>query len=87
MYSPEISQYISSIKPDVTPDQEVAIRNLIRLKSQTELYDQLITDYTSNGNKLSELEKNTGIRTSKSDVIKFKHLLNKDKQQIDDVYQ
>jgi hypothetical protein len=33
MYSPEISQYISSIKPDVTPDQEVAIRNLIRLKS------------------------------------------------------
>lgn len=87
MYSPEISQYISSIKPDVTPDQEVAIRNLIRLKSQTELYDQLITDYTSNGNKLSELEKNTGIRTSKSDVIKFKHLLNKDKQQIDAVYQ
>ena len=85
MYSPEISQYISSIKPDVTPDQEVAIRNLIRLKSQTELYDQLITDYTSNGNKLSELEKNTGIRTSKSDVIKFKHLLNKDKQQIDAV--
>jgi hypothetical protein len=80
MYSPEISQYISSIKPDVTPDQEVAIRNLIRLKSQTELYDQLITDYTSNGNKLSELEKNTGIRTSKSDVIKFKHLLSKDKQ-------
>jgi hypothetical protein len=87
MYSPEISQYISSIKPDVTPDQEVAIRNLIRLKSQIELYDQLITDYTSNGNKLSELEKNTGIRTSKSDVIKFKHLLNKDKQQIDAVYQ
>jgi hypothetical protein len=87
MYSPEISQYISSIKPDVTPDQEVAIRNLIRLKSQTELYDQLITDYTSNGNKLSELEKNTGIRTSKSDVIKFKYLLNKDKQQIDAVYQ
>lgn len=87
MYSPEISQYISSIKPDVTPDQEVAIRNLIRLKSQTELYDQLITDFTSNGSKLSELEKNTGIRTSKSDVIKFKHLLNKDKQQIDAVYQ
>jgi hypothetical protein len=80
MYSPEISQYISSIKPDVTPDQEVAIRNLIRLKSQTELYDQLITDFTNNGNKLSELEKNTGIRTSKSDVIKFKHLLIKDKQ-------
>lgn len=87
MYSPEMSQYISSIKPDVTPDQEVAIRNLIRLKSQTELYDQLITDFTNNGSKLSELEKNTGIRTSKSDVIKFKHLLNKDKQQIDDVYQ
>ena len=83
MYSPEISQYISSIKPNVTPDQEVAIR----LKSQTELYDQLITDFTSNGSKLSELEKNTGIRTSKSDVIKFKHLLNKDKQQIDAVYQ
>lgn len=87
MYSPEMSQYISSIKPDVTSDQEVAIRNLIRLKSQTELYDQLITDFTNNGNKLSELEKNTGIRTSKSDVIKFKHLLNKDKQQIDAVYQ
>lgn len=87
MYSPEMSQYISSIKPDVTPDQEVAIRNLIRLKSQTELYDQLITDFTNNGSKLSELEKNTGIRTSKSDVIKFKHLLNKDKQQVDDVYQ
>lgn len=57
MYSPEMSQYISSIKPDVTPDQEVAIRNLIRLKSQTELYDQLITDFTNNGSKLSELEK------------------------------
>ena len=87
MYSQDVSDHIASIKPDATPDQEMAIRNLIRLKSQLEQYDQLISDFTSNGEKLAELEKNTGIRTSKSDVIKFKHLLSKDRKEVDNLYQ
>lgn len=87
MYSPEITEHIQRIKPDATPDEEANIRTLIRLKSQLDQYDKLITDFTNHGQKLEELEKNTGLRTSKTDVIKFKHLLNTDKEQLNKQYQ
>lgn len=85
-YSPEITEHIQSIKPDATIDEEAVIRQAIFDKVKLEQYDQLINDFNNQGKKLAELEDNTGIRTSKSDVIKFKHTLEKDRKGIQQGY-
>jgi hypothetical protein len=46
----------------------------------------LIEDYEQNGTKLNELEKHTNLRTSKSDVVHFRNLLNTDKENLNKSY-
>lgn len=62
------------------------IRNAISLYSELEVYNRLINDYEQNSTKLNDLEKNTGIRTSKADVIHFRNLLNTDKKALENSY-
>lgn len=62
------------------------IRNAISLYSELEVYNRLINDYEQNSTKLNDLEKNTGLRTSKADVIHFRNLLNTDKKALENSY-
>lgn len=62
------------------------IRNAISLYSELEVYNRLINDYEQNSAKLNDLEKNTGLRTSKADVIHFRNLLNTDKKALENSY-
>lgn len=62
------------------------IRNAISLYSELEVYNRLINDYEQNSTKLNDLEKNTGLRTSKADVIHFRNLLNTDKKTLENSY-
>lgn len=89
MYRPEVEQHIDKIAPmtDLDEISKIDARNTIRKAIEMypllQQYNQLIDDYFDNdAKKLEELEKNTGIRTSKTDVIKFKHALNKDKKDV-----
>lgn len=83
MYSPEVEQHIQQIAPNATPDEQAQIRKAIELKSFLQQQSSIIDDYFSDsGKKLDEIQKNTGLRTSKTDVITFKHMLNKDKKSV-----
>lgn len=86
MYSPEVEKHIVTIAPDADIDTQTSIRRAIETYPILKLHDELINDFFDNSaKKLEELEKNTNIRTSRSDVIKFKHALNKDKKAISKV--
>ena len=85
-YSSDITEHIQNIKPNATLDEESVIRQAIFDKAKLDQYNELIQDFDKQGKKLQSLEDNTGIRTSKSDVIKFKHTLVNDKNKLQEGY-
>lgn len=83
----QIANIIGKIPEDKRSEISIEdVRNLIALKSEIDVYSDLIKNFEENGTKLSDLEKNTGLRTSKSDVIHFKHLLNTDRKNLQKAY-
>lgn len=83
----QIEKVISKLSDEQRSQISVEdIRNAISLYSELEVYNRLINDYEQNGAKLNDLEKNTGLRTSKADVIHFRNLLNTDKKVLENSY-
>lgn len=83
----QIEKVISKLSDEQRSQISVEdIRNAISLYSELEGYNRLINDYEQNSTKLNDLEKNTGIRTSKADVIHFRNLLNTDKKALENSY-
>lgn len=83
----QIEKVISKLSDEQRPQISVEdIRNAISLYSELEVYNRLINDYEQNSTKLNDLEKNTGLRTSKADVIHFRNLLNTDKKALENSY-
>lgn len=87
----EVNKQIEKVISKLSDEQrsQIAvedIRNAISLYSELEVYNRLINDYEQNGAKLNDLEKNTGLRTSKADVIHFRNLLNTDKKALENSY-
>lgn len=83
----QIEKVISKLSDEQRSQISVEdIRNAISLYSELEVYNRLINDYEQNSTKLNDLEKNTGIRTSKADVIHFRNLLNTDKKALENSY-
>lgn len=83
----QIEKVISKLSDEQRSQISVEdIRNAISLYSELEVYNRLINDYEQNSTKLNDLEKNTGIRTSKADVIHFRNLLNTDKNALENSY-
>lgn len=87
----EVNKQIEKVISKLSDEQrsQIAvedIRNAISLYSELEVYNRLINDYEQNSTKLNDLEKNTGIRTSKADVIHFRNLLNTDKKALENSY-
>lgn len=83
----QIEKVISKLSDEQRSQISVEdIRNAISLNSELEVYNRLINDYEQNSAKLNDLEKNTGIRTSKADVIHFRNLLNTDKKALENSY-
>lgn len=83
----QIEKVISKLSDEQRSQISVEdIRNAISLYSELEVYNRLINDYGQNGAKLNDLEKNTGLRTSKADVIHFRNLLNTDKKALENSY-
>lgn len=83
----QIEKVISKLSDEQRSQISVEdIRNVISLYSELEVYNRLINDYEQNSTKLNDLEKNTGIRTSKADVIHFRNLLNTDKKALENSY-
>lgn len=79
--SEDVNRQISNIIGKLSEQQrsEISVedlRNIILLNSELEVYNRLIEDYEQNGTKLSDLEKHTNLRTSRSDVVHFRNLLN-----------
>lgn len=84
----EVNKQIEKVISKLSDEQRSQIsiediRNAISLYSELEVYNRLINDYEQNGAKL---EKNTGLRTSKADVIHFRNLLNTDKKALENSY-
>lgn len=83
----QIEKVISKLSDEQRSQISVEdIRNAISLYSELEVYNRLINDYEQNSTKLNDLEKNTGLRTSKADVIHFRNLLNTDKKTLENSY-
>lgn len=83
----QIEKVISKLSDEQRSQISVEdIRNIISLYSELEVYNRLINDYEQNSTKLNDLEKNTGLRTSKADVIHFRNLLNTDKKALENSY-
>lgn len=83
----QIEKVISKLSDEQRSQISVEdIRNAISLYSKLEVYNRLINDYEQNSTKLNDLEKNTGLRTSKADVIHFRNLLNTDKKTLENSY-
>ena len=87
----EVNKQIEKIISKLSDEQRSQIsvediRNAISLYSELEVYNRLINDYEQNSTKLNDLEKNTGLRTSKADVIHFRNLLNTDKKALENSY-
>lgn len=83
----QIEKVISKLSDEQRSQISVEdIRNVISLYSELEVYNRLINDYEQNSTKLNDLEKNTGLRTSKADVIHFRNLLNTDKKALENSY-
>ena len=87
----EVNKQIEKVISKLSDEQrsQIAvedIRNAISLYSELEVYNRLINDYEQNSAKLNDLEKNTGLRTSKADVIHFRNLLNADKKALENSY-
>ena len=83
----QIEKVISKLSDEQRSQISVEdIRNAISLYSELEVYNRLINDYEQNSTKLNDLEKNTGLRTSKADVIHFRNLLNTDKKALENSY-
>lgn len=87
----EVNKQIEKVISKLSDEQRAQIavediRNAISLYSELEVYNRLINDYEQNSAKLNNLEKNTGIRTSKADVIHFRNLLNTDKKSLENSY-
>lgn len=83
----QIEKVISKLSDEQRSQISVEdIRNAISLYSELEVYNRLINDYEQNSAKLNDLEKNTGLRTSKADVIHFRNLLNTDKKALENSY-
>ena len=87
----EVNKQIEKVISKLSDEQRAQIavediRNAISLYSELEVYNRLINDYEQNSTKLNDLEKNTGLRTSKADVIHFRNLLNTDKKVLENSY-
>lgn len=87
----EVNKQIEKVISKLSDEQRSQIsiediRNAISLYSELEVYNRLINDYEQNSAKLNDLEKNTGLRTSKADVIHFRNLLNTDKKALENSY-
>lgn len=87
----EVNKQIEKVISKLSDEQrsQIAvedIRNAISIYSELEVYNRLINDYEQNSTKLNDLEKNTGLRTSKADVIHFRNLLNTDKKALENSY-
>lgn len=87
----EVNKQIEKVISKLSDEQRSQIsiediRNAISLYSELEVYNRLINDYEQNSTKLNDLEKNTGLRTSKADVIHFRNLLNTDKKALENSY-
>ena len=87
----EVNKQIEKVISKLSDEQRAQIavediRNAISLYSELEVYNRLINDYEQNSTKLNDLEKNTGLRTSKADVIHFRNLLNTDKKTLENSY-
>lgn len=91
LYGKEVDKQIEKVISRLSDEQRFQIfiediRKAISLYSELEVYNRLINDYEQNSTKLNDLEKNTGIRTSKADVIHFRNLLNTDKKALENSY-
>lgn len=87
----EVNKQIEKVISKLSDEQRAQIavediRNAISLYSELEVYNRLINDYEQNSTKLNDLEKNTGLRTSKADVIHFRNLLDTDKKALENSY-
>lgn len=87
----EVNKQIEKVISKLSDEQRAQIavediRNAISLYSELEVYNRLINDYEQNSTKLNDLEKNTGLRTSKAGVIHFRNLLNTDKKALENSY-
>lgn len=87
LYGPEVSEYIDGLNKQFTPDQKIAIRQLIALKSELDATKQLQKEYFEGvSDKLDKIQNYVNTRTNKADVIKFQHMLNKDIKQLEKQY-
>lgn len=81
LYSPEVQEHIDKLLPEGKEEDKSFLRQAILYRAKLDSRIDLAKDYNNQGNKLQQLEKNTRLRTSKSDVFTFEHLLNKDIKQ------
>lgn len=75
----KVTDYLNSLTKEELPAAgETVLRDLIRNKAALDKLKELNERYTKDEQSLAKLQKATGIRTSKSDVVKFSHMLNKE---------
>lgn len=85
LYSPEVQEHIDKLLPEGKEEDKSFLRRAILYKTKLDSRIDLAKDYNNQGSKLQQLEKNTRLRTSKSDVFTFEHLLNKDIKQYEKI--
>ena len=87
LYSPQVQEHITSLKL-TNPNVEPIVRQAIAAKVQLDTMIQLYNEFSNNqSTKLEELQKYTGTRTSRGDVVQFVGMLNKDINTLKEQYE
>lgn len=87
LYSPQVQEYIEKLNiKDI--DQVSTMRSAIAAKIQLDTMFQLYNEFQNKQKtKLEQIQKHTGTRTSKADVVQFAGMLNKDIKSFQEQYE
>lgn len=82
-----VTKYKQFDNPEAALQLQESLQNVILNKYRYDQLKAVVDDLNTQEQKLTNLEKNTGIRTSKADVIEYKHVLDKDLSEQEKEYQ
>lgn len=87
LYSPQVQEYIEKLNiKDI--DQVSTMRSAIAAKIQLDTMFQLYNEFENKQKtKLEQIQKHTGTKTSKADVVQFAGMLNKDIKSFQEQYE
>lgn len=87
LYSPQVQEYIEKLNIK-NIDQVSTMRSAIAAKIQLDTMFQLYNEFQNKQKtKLEQIQKHTGTKTSKADVVQFAGMLNKDIKSFQEQYE